>query len=181
MPTRKRGRRKRNFGNYIKGNVNEELPLGTLASKTLVRAIFDNAVTEVTRISSLVASWAMQEFTVASGDGPILVGIAHSDYSAAEIEEFIEQTAGWQAFDLVQKEISSRLIRTIGTFRASGPGGSSFDPTVLNDGLPIKTKLNWKLGTGQSLALWAYNLDTSALATTVPIVFVDGHANLWIQ
>ncbi len=175
----KQGRRRRPRGTYIKGNVDEQLALSTLGAKTLISAVFDEVLAETARISSLVASWSMQEFTVASGDGPITVGIAHSDYTDIEIEQFIENAGSWNLGSKVQNEISKRLIRKVGTFRASGPGGSSFDPTVLNLGNPITTKLNWRMITGDSLKLWAYNMGSSALATTDPQVFVQGHVNIW--
>ncbi len=173
--------RKRRFpqGKYIKGNVDELLALGTLAGRTLVGQVFDESLSEPGRISSIVATWSQQGFTAAVDDGPIMVGYAHSDYSGAEIEAVIENTGSWDLGDKVAQEIGKRLIRIVGVFRTTGPGGSSFDATVLNKGLPIKTKLNWQLNTGDTLTVWGYNLGSSALATTDPQINVEGHANIW--
>jgi len=165
---------------FLKGNVDEELNLGTLAAKALVGAVFDETVNERTRVSSIVATYTMQEFTPATGDGPILCGIAHSDYSDAEIEEVIENTGSWNEGDLVQQEVAKRMVRQIGVFGGPGEVSSALAMT-LNDGDPISTKLNWILLQGQTLKVWAYNLGTSALATTVPILRVQGHCNLWPQ
>ncbi len=100
-----------------------------------------------------------------------MIGLAHSDYTDAEIEEYIETTDSWDQGNLVQgKEVRKRLIRRIGIFGSSG---------VLNDGKPIHTRLNWLLRTGQTISLWAYNRGASALATTDPQVVAEGHANLW--
>ncbi len=172
----KRGRGKRRMGKYIKGQVQETVTLTTLAAKTLVSATFSQAVNERTLISSLVATYAMTAFTKSTGDGPILVGIAHSDYDDAEIEATIEAGDSWDEGNLINQEITARKVRRIGIF--DNPADEA-ESVVLNDGKPIKTKLNWILLQGQSLKLWAYNMGSSPLATTAPIVSADGHANLW--
>ncbi len=170
--------RGRKFRKYLRGNVDEKMDIGTLAARTLVAQVFGETVQERTYISSLVAAWALDDVTVAADDGPLMVGVAHSDYSAAEIEEFIETTGSWNEADLVQaREVAKRFIRVVGIFR-SAPGGLLGSAT-LNEGRPIKTKLGWILTTGQSLDLWAYNLGASAYATTTPSLVCQGHANLW--
>ncbi len=176
---KKTGHRKRRMrGSYVRGNINEQLDLGTLAAKDLIKADFDEVAVEKTFVSSIVATYIIVEFTEAVGDGPISVGIAHSDYTDSEIEGFIEATGSWDPGDKIQQEIGKRLIRRIGMFnpRTDALLGTS----RLNDGEPIKTKLNWTLTTGKTLSLWAYNHGTSALATTDPEVIMEGHANLWV-
>ncbi len=169
-------RRRRNMGKYLRGIVDEDLSLGTLAAKTLVKTNFDNTGQEELFCSSVVASWAIQEFTSANNDGPIMVGLAHSDYTVAEIEEYIENAASWSVGDKIAQEQAKRLVRIVGILRGTD---SATVGSRLNNGVPIKTKLNWQLITGQTLAIWAYNLGSSALATTDPQLFVEGHANLW--
>ncbi len=165
------------MANYMKGNVDEILVISTLAAKTLVSAIFDDTVSERTRISSLIASYGVSLVTQGAGIGPLVVGIAHSDYTDAEIEEWIETTASWDVGDrLATKEIAKRLIRRIGQFET--PSTATRTET-LNNGVPIKTKLNWTLNTGQTLRVWVYNQGTQPFATTSPEVSVQGHANLW--
>ncbi len=161
----------------MKGTFEEVLGLSTLATKTLVKQDFADDVSESTWCSSIVASWSLGELTPATNDGPILVGIAHDDYVAAEIEDFVEATTSWDVGNLVQQEVAKRKIRIIGTFRV--PAGGPTEVVVLNDGKPIRTKCNWMLETGQGLAMWAYNMGDSALATTNPQVHAAGHANLW--
>ncbi len=165
------------MGSYMRGSVEEVLSLGTLASRTLISGIFDSVVQEKTLVSSLIGTWSLDDFTNAIGDGPIAVGLAHSDYTDSEIEELIETTGSWKEGDMISKEISRRKIRLIGVFRTSQADSQGI--AVLNDGKPIKTKLNWILMEAQSLRLWAYNQGTSALATTVPNVRLFGHVNLW--
>ncbi len=174
----KRGRRKRAMGRYIRGTVDEELDLGTLAARTAILAIFDNVVNERTLVSSLVGTWSLSDWTVATGDGPVLVGVCHSDYNSAEVEEYLEQTQSWNEGNMIAQEINKRKIRRIGVFE-SPIGGVAADSIVLNDGRPIKTKLNWILLQGQSLNIWAYNQGGSAFATTNPTLRLAGHANLF--
>ncbi len=175
----RKGRGKRRaFRRYIRGNVDEELQLGTLAARTLVSQLFDEAVEERTLISSLVATYTLDQFTSAAGTGPLMVGVAHSDYTDAEIEAVVENTASWSEGDKVSQEIAKRLVRVVGTFGSEGGAGPTLKHT-LRDGEKIRTKLNWILTTGQSLRVWVYNLGNAAIATTDPQVHVEGHANLW--
>lgn len=162
------------MGRYIRGNVNEVLALGTLAAVTLVSVVFDDSVSERTLISSLVASYSIEGLALVAGDGPVMIGIAHSDYSDAEIEAWIENAQGWREADQIAREVGQRKVRVIGTFSQNVADGAQ----VLNDGKKIKTKLNWILNAGQTLDLWAYNLGSGAL-TTGSVVYANGHVNLW--
>ncbi len=174
MPNKSRKRRK---SKYLKGVVDEELAIATLASKVVVGANFDSTVSEKTRVSSLEASYAIRGLTSASDDGPIMIGIAHSDYTDTEIEEYIENLGSWDQGNKVAQEIGKRLIRVIGKFESRS---DALEAVTLNDGLPIKTRLNWTLITGQTLKAWAYNLGSSPLSTTVPDISINGHVNLWV-
>ncbi len=169
--------RKRKRGRYLRGRIDEGLSLGTLAAKTLVSDTWDGTVTERTLVSSIVATWMLNNLT--GSQGPLLVGVAHSDYSDAQIEAVIENAGSWDEGDKIDQEIAKRLVRTIGAFIGK-PGPSGVGDDVLNDGKPIKTKLNWILTEGDTLKMWVYNMDTAALVTTVPIVSAEGHANLWV-
>ncbi len=172
----RRGRRRPNWSRYLKGSIDENLSLGTLASGTLVSGNFDETVSEEVRISSIRCIWTMGGKTIGDGSGPIMVGVAHSDYSTAEIQAVIDATASWNTGDLVAKEVAKRLVRRVGVFNEDGPTANNL---VLNEGRPITTKLNWLLKTSATLKVWAFNMGTGALATTVPVVRLQGHANLW--
>ncbi len=162
---------------YRKGALQMKLDLGTLAGQTLVSAANSETVTERTRLSSIKGSYILSGFTLTAEVGPIRFGLAHSDYSDAEIEQWIEQQGSWSEGNLVAKEIADRRIREVGVFqtRDTGSAGSwSF-----RQGQPVKTKLNWILITGQTVKLWAYNVGSAAVATTDPDVEFEGHANLF--
>ncbi len=166
---------RRRMGKYIRGSVDEDLDLGTLAAKTLLAGAFDEIVGQRMLVSSVVATWTLDG--ILAGQGPLLFGIAHSDYSSPEIEEVIENTGSWDEGNKVAQEIAKRQVRIIGTMVNQLDTGT--DDVQWNDGRPVKTKLNWILNTGDTLDLWAYNLSTAALTTSAPILRASGHINLW--
>ncbi len=164
------------MGRYIRGNVNEDITFATLAGVTLNAAAFDETVQERTLASSIVARYTLSNWTDIANVGPILIGVAHSDYTAAEIEEYLEATGSWDEGNLQQQEVGQRKVRRIGVFKSPQ---SAADNAVLNEGNPIKTKLNWILNQGTTLDLWVYNMGTGTVATTTPVCHVEGHINLW--
>lgn len=128
-------------------------------------------------MSSIVVAATLDTYTPLAGVGPIMVGVAHSDYSAAEIEEWIENTGSWSEGNLVQsKEVGRRQIKMLGIFRERT---SALETMTLWNGVVKKIKLGWILTTGQTLDLWAYNLGGVAVATTTPSFHLEGHANLF--
>ncbi len=172
-----KGKGRRKMGRYIRGVIDAALDLGTLASKTAV-LVGLSQVNERTLVSSIVSTHSISDWTPSVGVGPVLIGVAHGDYSLVEINEYLEQTDSWDEGNKIQQEVSKRLIRRIGTLGAPAAGNAQ-DTTVLNDGKPIKTKLNWIINQGQSLSLFAYNQGDQPFATSDPDYTAVGHANLW--
>ncbi len=169
-------RRRRKYRRYIAGMCDETLVISTLASRVVVSAPFDESVSETAWLSSIKAIWSLNGVTVGDNVGPLLVGVAHEDYTAAEIEAFIENTGSWSEGDMVAQEVAKRKIRMVGTF---GQAGVALGWDVLNEGKPIRTKLNWIVTTGQGLQLWAYNLGSQPFTTTSPDLHVEGKVNIW--
>ncbi len=114
-------------------------------------------------------TWGITGLTV--GEGPITVGYAHSDYTVTEIKECLEANTAISQGDKVANEKSNRLVRVVGTL-----GGSP--NSVLNDGKPIATKLNWLITIGDQVNMFFFNEGTSSL-TTGAVVNCAG--NLWLQ
>ncbi len=166
------------MGRYLKGNVDEELAITGLATKDVVGAVFDEVVNERTLVSSIDATWSMNNMTPAVNAGPIVCGVAHGDYTDAEIEEWLEQSGQWNEGNLVSsREVAKRLIRQIGVFETPD---AAVDSVSLNDGKAIKTRLNWILLQGQTLRIWAFNSGAAAVdGTTAPNVLANGHVNLF--
>ncbi len=164
------------MGRYIKGNIDLNGNLGTLAPATGILLVPADVVEERTFVSSVKCIYSLAGMTPIENTGPIHVGVAHSDYTLSEIEAWIKQSSGWAAGDKVAQEISNRLIRRIGTFDVPVSATGSVS---LNDGKPITTKLNWTITTGQNVQFYVFNEGTAALATTDPNCHITGHANLW--
>ncbi len=172
-------RRRRKMGRYIKGSVQHTqvvtVPFTTLDVQS---QIFGEVVNERTLISSIVATYGLSAVTPVIGVGPMIIGVSHSDYTAAEIEQYLENVNSWNEGNLSAQEIAGRKIRRIGAFDSAD---NQEDTIVFNDGKPIKTKLNWILLQGQSLNSWCYNGGPVSFITTTPTLIINGHANLWPQ
>ncbi len=169
---------RRKFRRYLKGQIDSlNINLASLAANTGVRTAVGDTVTDRTWLSSVKCTYALDGFTFDNlTEGPIEVYVAHSDYTLAEVEEYLEQTSSWEVGNKVGQEIAKRKVRYIGTFDNVA---SPFERFVLNDGRPITTKCNWMLEEGQTVAFVGYNSGTGALGATDPNVIVRGHANLW--
>ncbi len=173
--------RRRKYRRYIRGAIDHKLQLGTLQAQTVISSNVAGTVIDTTFVSSVAANWTLDEFSPGQNKGPVQVGLAHSDYSAAEIEEWIENISGsWDPGDLPAQEIARRKIKIVGTFGALSTGGTaSQNKYVLNEGRLVRTKLKWMLNEGDTVKVWAYNTGSGALATTDPQVRVQGAAHLW--
>ncbi len=148
-------------------HISESLPLLTLANLDVLGEVLPDTVDKPTFILSIDATWSLNGLT--GGEGPILVGWAHADYSDAEVEEWIENQGAWGTSDLVQQEVAKRKIRTAGEF--SGVAGDE----VLNDGKFIRTRMKFMLNAGQTMRFWAYNRSGAALTTGASLL-VEGTA-----
>ncbi len=139
----------------------QQKSIGTLADVTLVLAVASQTTDEDYRVLSTKCTWTARDLT--AGEGPLDVGWCHSDYSQAEVEECIEATASWLRNDKVANEQANRLVRRVGSF--SGVGTHE----VLNDGKPIHTKLNWRIGEDQFLHYYVYNHSGAPMTTGAEI------------
>lgn len=170
-------RRRRKFRRYIRGNIELNIDIGTLAAKTLAAQVNGSVVEEKTFLSSVVARYNLSQVTPLAGVGPLVFGLAHSDYSAAEIEAFLEQTGSWTEGDKISQEVARRKIKIVGQFEKTD--SSAITTVNYNEGKPIRTKLGWVLTTGQTFDLWIYNMGEVAYASTDPDLTMIGHANLF--
>jgi len=147
--------------------VTPTLALGALATVTAITTGMSGVADGAYRCVSIKATWALKE--LATDEGPVIVGYAHSDYTVAEIKEAIEASAAISIGNKVAQEQANRLVRQVGIFMENGS---------LNDGEPITTKLNWFIPIGDEVNLFVYNDDTVVLAATARIQ-VNG--NMWVR
>lgn len=168
----------RKFRRYLAGAVDNEITLSTLGPATVISDPVDDTVIEEAFVSSVDATWSIKGYDQSQATaGPVSCGWAHSDYTSAEIEEWIESQGSWDQGDLRSQEIAKRKIKWVGTFEADIASGN-LSIVTLNDGRPIKTKLRWMLSTGQTLRMWAYNTGAAALDTG-SLVRAMGTAHIW--
>ncbi len=80
---------RRRYRRYLRGNIDFTMALGTLGPATVISGTVADTVVEKAWCSSVKASYAMSGFTAAAGDGPLVVGVAHGDYTSTEIEEWV--------------------------------------------------------------------------------------------
>ncbi len=160
---------------YVKGDVALDVALSTLAAQDVVTSPFPNVDTQM-RCSSIVAAWTLQGGTSAgTGQGPLIVGLAHGDYSTAEILEWFASNAGIQA-DMIQQEHANRKCRHVGDMwtQDSGAGAAGTAMGRLKNGSKIRTKMQWHLAEGADLAFWARNTDSAAVVNASTALTVTG-------
>ncbi len=170
MPTKRKYTRKRRF-NLRRVRTTAEIALSTLAASTVIKVGTVGPTTSPYRLMTAKCVWSMIGLT--EGEGPILVGLAHSNYSVTEIKECLEIQASISKGLKVEQEKANRLVRIVGTF--------SGKLNVLNDGKPIRTRLNWAIdasASGDEVVIFAYN-DFGSGLTTGAILNING--DLWVK
>ncbi len=173
MPTKSKYTRKRSRKRFSLRRVRStaEVALSTLGAGTVIKTGLTGPTTSPYRMMSTKLVWSMIGLT--EGEGPILVGFAHSNYSVTEIKECLEIQAAISKGLKIEQEKANRLVRVVGTF--------SGKLNVLNDGKPISTRLNWAIdasASGDEVVIFAYSDFGSAL-TTGAILNING--DLWVK
>ncbi len=144
--------------------ISSSSAIGALAAADVVVNAVTNTASGKMRFTSVTARYGVSGGT--SPEGPVIFGLAHSDYTAAEIEECLEAGGSIDLGDKIAREQANRLVRRIGII--------DMDPNaIFNDGKPVKTKLNWLMAVGDQLSLWIFNKDQVTL-TTGGLLTIDG-------
>ncbi len=171
---RKPTRRRRKF-NLRQVRVFGSSVVGALASLDVVSNSITVASLNPYRIVSVNASFSLGNLGAAIDDG-FEFGFAHSDYSAAEVEECLEASGSIDIGDKVAQEQSNRLVRSIGIISSEGAitgGGAKW-----NSGEKVRIKLNWQIGIGQTLNLWIRN-GSGTVYTTGASLLMAG--SIWVK
>ncbi len=167
---RKGGRGRGRMRNYAKVRVSPAIEVLAMLNQAAEATNMTATMTSSGRVTSVEGTWSIDNLV--AGEGPVHVGVCHPDYSDSEIAEAIlVQVTGPNA--LVEMERANRKVRIVGTFSAQ------VGNRVLNDGKPIKTKLNWAFeDDGVALAMFIFN-DAQQTLTTGAFVFFEGHLNVF--
>ena len=146
-----------------KVRVSPSVALSTLASVTVIVTTVAADAVSTYRAVTVKGTWTIGNLT--SGEGPIVVGYAHSDYSVTEIKECLEAQLSINRGNKIANEQANRLVRVVGTLLEANQS--------LNDGKPMKTRLNWLINIGDNVNMFAYN-DSATLLTTGSNVRMTG-------
>ena len=150
--------------------VNSSLSLGALVDDTVILAEIANLTEDFYAVGAKL-NWSIRSAT--SGEVPITVGMAHSDYSATEIEECIDSALTGPG-SKIEQERSRRLVRTVGAFVTSGAD------LVLDEGREIKTPLKFMIQDGHGLAFWAKNQSGGTLAGGAVLRITGHYYGRWV-
>ncbi len=150
--------------------------VGALAAKDVIVNPITAAASDTYRLLSAKLSYQWADIQATIDDG-LEFGLAHSDYTATEIEECLESQAAIDLGDKVAQEQSNRLVRSVGRISGLQEGQVGGGGVQFNGGRPIKTKLNWKMSIGDLLSLWIRN-GSGVIYTTGSAVLALG--DMWI-
>ncbi len=148
--------------------------VGALATKTLKGIELLPAADSKYRIMSLEYNAGWTEI-VATIDGNLLFGVAHGDYTDAEIEEAIESTLSINQGNQIAREQANRLVRILGSIRGQPANANGDD--IFNFGEQKKVKLNWEIPIGKKLNMWVYN-DSGVIWSDGSNFNMTGRANV---
>lgn len=152
-----------------------QIALATTANTIVVTQTCFPAADGAYRMISCSATWTLKEIDLS--ETTIMVGYAHGDYTVTEIKEAIEIANSISVGDKIAQEKSNRLVRIVGTFSGHGSGVTT-SSVGLNDGRPIKTRLNWFIPIGKTFNIFAYN-DTGV--TLAGGMLVDANVVGWVK
>ncbi len=170
---RRKSSRRRRF-NLRKVRVAASVGVGALAAGDLIAAAITAAAADSIRIVTADLAYSMADLGATADDGQE-IGLAHSDYSAAEIEECLESSTSIDLGDKIAQERANRLVRTLGQLHDSTGTGAGLD---FNNGQPLKVRLNWVLSAGDTLNIWVRNGSSVVYTTGASIVAIG---NLWVK
>ncbi len=168
-------RKQRRRFNLRRVRVATSPAIGALASEDVTTVALTDVTTDKLRLISFNATYNWVDLA-AIIDGGLEFGLAHGDYSAAEIEECLEAAGGIKLGDKIENEKANRLVRRIGVI--SGEVATSGQEKQFNSGRPVKTKLNWLLPAGIALNIWFRN-GSGVVYTTGSSMAVLG--DLWVK
>ncbi len=116
-------------------------------------------------------SWTMRGHT--AGEGPLIVGIAHGDYSVTEIKENLDVDYT-DPEDKINRERAGRLVRRVGQFHGLAA------EEALADGEEILTKCKFVVGNSRSLDGFVMNRSGATLTTGTIIRFAGTVSGRWL-
>ena len=146
--------------------IDANIGLTTLTSGSVKSGAMHTNFDEDFFVLSAKLEWTYADGT--SGEVPIHVGLAHGDYSDAEIEEHLEVELLGPGTK-IEQERQRRLVRRVGHFNDPA---SVFQ--TMHHGLPVSTPCKFVVQNGKAMKLWGHNKSGADL-TGAARIQVDGY------
>ncbi len=173
MANRSKYSKRRNY-NLRKVRVASSPAAGALASTAVVTTPITAAAADKVRIVTVEFAYIWADIQAAI-DGGLEFGLAHSGYTATQVDECLEANGSIAIGNKIAQEQANRLVRSIGVIAGTDINGGE---AVFNDGRRTKTRLNWLLSVGDTLNLWQRN-GSGTIWTTGSQVEVQG--DMWVK
>ena len=157
--------RRKNFAPIPFSSANTLLTLASGA--TLKSNLLAGSFLEDIFVISIDCLWTIRGAT--TDQGPIVVGYAHGDLSNQEITDSLDANL-LEPDNIIQRERSRRPVRRAGVFPLQN------DDEVINNGVPLRTRCKFSVGSGHALVAWARNQGGGALSTGA---VVESQGMLW--
>ncbi len=168
---KRKSRRRKYDTTFVAIPFQVQLSLGTLADNTVLGAnLVANLVQDI-YIMSVKGSFSMKAHT--SAEGPIAIGLANSDYTPAEVLEYLDVSLTGPN-EKIANEQAAREIRKVGIFN-----GLSSDESLF-DGRERKIKIMKRVSVGNTWNIYACNRSGAALTTGSIIVFTGTIFGKWL-
>ncbi len=151
--------------NLRKVRIATSITVGALAAKDVTATSLTGTSSSTYRLVSVDFFYGLSDLGAVADDGQEF-GLAHSDYTAAEIEECLEAGTSIDAGDKIANEKANRLVRSVGVMVGAPGTGAGLN---FNNGNNTKTRLNWLMTIGDSLQLWIRNSSATVYTTGATI------------
>lgn len=158
---KRRGRRQP----VIPLRVNSQLAILAPTTGAITTVTLSDSV--INRMFLLSGKWVVALRDNTPLDGPIFFGVAHSDYTDAEILEWYNAQGNWDQGDLVAREQGRRKCRKVCIF-----AGELANEKV-NNGMEVTTPLKFIVEEGASFTLFSIN-EGGATRTTGGVIELQG-------
>ncbi len=157
---------KKNRKNFVSIPFSTFITLAALAANTVIKSdLLGSDLAEDLFVISVDALWTVRGLT--AGEVPLGVGLAHGDYTVAEILENLEIEV-ISPDNLIEMEQAKRKVRRVATFAEGGVTDMS-----INDGKPMRTRMLFTVGNSQNIAVWLRN-NSGAILTTGATLQLNG-------
>lgn len=158
-------------GRFAAVRCEANLALSTLANVTVIRVGLHD-ITAVRGLWSISCDLNIALKGMTAGEGPLIIGVSHSDYTVGEIKECLEADT-LDFGNKVEMEQAQRKVREFGVISAVGVA------EALNDGKQIRVKTGFYLEEGKGLDLWVWNKSGGSLAGGAVITGIGKHYVRW--